>query len=75
MSISKCGLRRGHFYPRPPRGGRLTDELAKVVLCLFLSTPSARRATQPSEPLDTFSADFYPRPTRGGRPRKKSSTR
>ena len=36
---------RPYFYPRPPRGGR---QLRFVVHCqgsLFLSTPSARRAT------------------------------
>ena len=35
-----------HFYPRPPRGGR---QLRLVIHCessLFLSTPSARRATR-----------------------------
>ncbi len=34
-----------HFYPRPPRGGR--PEPCKVVIyaLIFLSTPSARRAT------------------------------
>ena len=37
--------REEHFYPRPPRGGRL--RIVQCVLCavLFLSTPSARRAT------------------------------
>ena len=38
---------RPYFYPRPPRGGR---QLRFVVHCqgsLFLSTPSARRATHP----------------------------
>ena len=33
------------FYPRPPRGGRRTPVAYSVVLVLFLSTPSARRAT------------------------------
>ena len=34
-----------HFYPRPPRGGR-PDKAAEVLpSVLFLSTPSARRAT------------------------------
>ena len=35
---------------------------------LFLSTPSARRATQTQRLGDTDGADFYPRPPRGGRP-------
>ena len=33
------------FYPRPPRGGRLLFISSFVPLLLFLSTPSARRAT------------------------------
>ena len=41
---------RGHdlayFYPRPPRGGRLVASWAGVGSLIFLSTPSARRATQ-----------------------------
>ena len=36
---------RDHFYPRPPRGGRLGHGLAFAVGNQFLSTPSARRAT------------------------------
>ena len=36
-----------HFYPRPPRGGRLLLCHVYAVLCGFLSTPSARRATAP----------------------------
>ena len=34
-----------HFYPRPPRGGRHFEESDEDVFILFLSTPSARRAT------------------------------
>ena len=41
-----CRLRK-HFYPRPPRGGRLIWHFAKKLLRIFLSTPSARRATKP----------------------------
>ena len=33
------------FYPRPPRGGRLVEDLLHVTPDKFLSTPSARRAT------------------------------
>ena len=33
------------FYPRPPRGGRLNRVKDDVIEELFLSTPSARRAT------------------------------
>ncbi len=34
-----------YFYPRPPRGGRLAIRTREFRLILFLSTPSARRAT------------------------------
>ena len=34
-----------NFYPRPPRGGRRLFRGERVVRDLFLSTPSARRAT------------------------------
>ena len=34
-----------NFYPRPPRGGRLRPLPALWFSVLFLSTPSARRAT------------------------------
>ena len=33
------------FYPRPPRGGRRSFFFASTASCRFLSTPSARRAT------------------------------
>ena len=33
------------FYPRPPRGGRPSASCSCGVLSVFLSTPSARRAT------------------------------
>ena len=35
----------GDFYPRPPRGGRLVRRRINAMLIIFLSTPSARRAT------------------------------
>ena len=35
-----------NFYPRPPRGGRPGDGPHPRRSCAFLSTPSARRATQ-----------------------------
>ena len=34
-----------NFYPRPPRGGRLTGDVDLNHAYKFLSTPSARRAT------------------------------
>ena len=46
------------------------DKHALVVklLKIFLSTPSARRATAASRSLSSTSIHFYPRPPRGGRP-------
>ena len=34
-----------YFYPRPPRGGRQNPATLSDKLEVFLSTPSARRAT------------------------------
>ena len=34
-----------NFYPRPPRGGRQNGQICTIVHKKFLSTPSARRAT------------------------------
>ena len=39
------GTHTANFYPRPPRGGRQQRQLVLSVLMVFLSTPSARRAT------------------------------
>ena len=36
---------RKDFYPRPPRGGRLSSTGSRTIWTKFLSTPSARRAT------------------------------
>ena len=57
-----------NFYPRPPRGGRLIARKRHVFNVLFLSTPSARRATPNGPALYLDRIDFYPRPPRGGRP-------
>ena len=38
-------MTEGHFYPRPPRGGRPALDHAFAGAIQFLSTPSARRAT------------------------------
>ena len=35
-----------HFYPRPPRGGRRRELAGQAYDSVFLSTPSARRATK-----------------------------
>ena len=64
------GLRQSalwYFYPRPPRGGRLAMSVGFIPARIFLSTPSARRATGRSLKSYSTSSDFYPRPPRGGR--------
>ena len=61
----------GYFYPRPPRGGRLVEFCQLHQPVVFLSTPSARRATRNSYMFTRFLRDFYPRPPRGGRQQLK----
>ena len=56
-----------HFYPRPPRGGRRQSSFLGCSRFLFLSTPSARRATTCCRCGAACGAYFYPRPPRGGR--------
>ena len=41
----KAGRHSDNFYPRPPRGGRHKDGTMTIMASKFLSTPSARRAT------------------------------
>ena len=40
------GAAGSYFYPRPPRGGRPAAESLAALTDVFLSTPSARRATE-----------------------------
>ena len=86
--VRQCPLL--HFYPRPPRGGRLVQKLHEFFTAhisihalreegdvlmgrrglgieLFLSTPSARRATANLRMRSWWPRYFYPRPPRGGR--------
>ena len=60
-------FRPANFYPRPLRGGRLSYEVNTKVGELFLSTPSARRATPGTRTGTRRHKYFYPRPLRGGR--------
>ena len=60
-----------YFYPRPPRGGRRPHFAGQRNLRIFLSTPSARRATPSTRPTPTYRQYFYPRPPRGGRRRDR----
>ena len=57
-----------NFYPRPPQGGRPPLPTGQgVYCCIFLSTPSARRATQIDTQQTGHLFHFYPRPPQGGR--------
>ena len=53
---SFCSL---YFYPRPPRGGRLLRWVRPLPDCLFLSTPSARRATAKTERKPSAFVSLY----------------
>ena len=59
---------RKDFYPRPPRGGRPVQGDNRPKIKIFLSTPSARRATTGHRGRHPRLYHFYPRPPRGGRP-------
>ena len=65
---SAVDQRQRDFYPRPPRGGRLTGNVDLNHAYKFLSTPSARRATVHASYGARLRSHFYPRPPRGGRP-------
>ena len=62
-----------NFYPRPPRGGRRLDRVRSKTSWIFLSTPSARRATSGPRSMQSAIRHFYPRPPRGGRPIPRNS--
>ena len=68
LSAGRLG---GNFYPRPPRGGRPRRAVPPALIGVFLSTPSARRATLLLVDDGKPCADFYPRPPRGGRQQKQ----
>ena len=51
--VDANGREACYFYPRPPRGGRPSYRVRTTADVLFLSTPSARRATRaPTVSLD-----------------------
>ena len=57
---SNCSTERLlNFYPRPPRGGRQLKLFITKETNLFLSTPSARRATAKTETKSLFSNKLY----------------
>ena len=65
-----AAVRRRNFYPRPLRGGRPQAIAEDDGEWEFLSTPSARRATETWQTLSRRLWNFYPRPLRGGRLQK-----
>ena len=52
-----------YFYPRPPRGGRHKWQYTINSLLVFLSTPSARRATLSQPVPDTSKCVFLSTPS------------
>ena len=63
----KC-IRKKHFYPRPPGGGRpLKAIMLRRSIEKFLSTPSGWRATAQGFCFPPKPPNFYPRPPGGGR--------
>ena len=60
-TTGNAGPERGtaHFYPRPPRGGRLVREIGLELTRAFLSTPSARRATAKTERKPSAFVSLY----------------
>ena len=44
--LMALGTSESYFYPRPPRGGRRNTSYQRAMDDIFLSTPSARRATE-----------------------------
>ena len=71
MQRTSIAMMRSHFYPHPPRGGRLYEDSVEYLGMSFLSTPSARRATTNSGGWGSSQMHFYPHPPRGGRQQKQ----
>ena len=68
-STSACAFARVNFYPRPPRGGRLSGrERPLPARPYFYPRPPRGGRQSASASTTTRSIDFYPRPPRGGRP-------
>ena len=51
---TKSGTWTDNFYPRPPRGGRPNSLRLQTESVLFLSTPSARRATNAASQIQAI---------------------
>ena len=59
----------GDFYPRPPRGGRLTQAIRGPWQTYFYPRPPRGGRLERARPDRQNSGNFYPRPPRGGRRR------
>ena len=57
-----------HFYPRPPRGGRLAAMLPPPPFFSISIHALREEGDNARTALPDRQADFYPRPPRGGRP-------
>ena len=62
------GIPRRHFYPRPPRGGRLFHLEVVEGLCRISIHALREEGDLQSGQHIKQTGDFYPRPPRGGRP-------
>ena len=60
--------RPGHFYPRPPRGGRHDSIGNRSVVCDFYPRPPRGGRPWSAPGSNRCTGYFYPRPPRGGRP-------
>ena len=56
-----------YFYPRSPCGERLLNPFKTLIILIFLSTLSLRRATTAEWPACTAAGNFYPRSPCGER--------
>ena len=56
-----------HFYPRPPRGGRLTFLIFLAHLVLISIHALREEGDAVQRCFAGLAKDFYPRPPRGGR--------
>ena len=65
---------RWDFLPTPAAWRATSSGQFGPLFCLFLSTPSARRATPGFEQLLHDLHHFYPRPPRGGRQHRQRQT-
>ena len=64
----------GHFYPRPPRGGRLGWSAERSGPETISIHALREEGDDPNNIDDLYNSHFYPRPPRGGRPQHFASS-